>query len=756
VIGKTLAHYKIVEKIGAGGMGEVYRATDSKLGRDVALKMLPAAFARDTERVARFQREARALAALNHPNIGAIYGLEDSGGALHLVLELVEGEPLDTVLRRGPMALDEALATAIQIAAAVEAAHERGIVHRDLKPANVMITRSGLVKVLDFGLAKDEAGREPAGAATESPTVAVPVGPTVAGTIVGTVTYMSPEQARGLPVDRRTDVWSFGCVLFECLVGRPSFAGKTSSDLIAAILEREPDWASLPAETPARLRETLRRCLRKNADERARDIRDVRLQLAEIAAAGGPERTSPRQVSVVVLPFENRGADADDEYFSDGLTEEVITDLANLEGIRVISRTSAMKLKGTAKDMPTLGRELDVQYVLSGSVRRAGTSVRVNTALVEAAADRQVWAERFTGSMDDIFDIQENVARATAEAVKVKLSGRENAKLKTHGIRDPRAYDLYLRARHSTGQWTKVGLERARGYLDAALELEPESPVLVAALGYNFYNLVNAGFAQDEMLADALRCVDEALRRDPDCLDAHRLKGVIAGSLQGDMRTALEELGFVTNRAPEDTEDAFWYVLSLAFAGRIPEARELSDRLMKLDPLNTANHTAASWLLLLDGRFDEALATIRTAYRREPNMFATFTYGQALIHARLWDEMDGLVETLRTEMASMPLYRLLLAQVHAHRGERDEVEALIDEDLMKTVNRDLQYPWELAIAWLLLGEKAEALSLLDGAVSRGFWNHRFLGELDPHLAPLRDDPRFVALMEKARAEAELG
>jgi len=753
MIGKTIAHYRVVEKIGKGGMGEVYRASDTKLGRDVALKVLPAAFAQNPERMVRFLHEAKTLAALNHPNIAAIYGLEDSGGAPHLVLELVEGETLDAVLRRGPMALAQALATAIQIASAVEAAHESGIVHRDLKPANVMLTRSGAVKVLDFGLATDEARREAPLDSTRSPTVAEPAGVTVAGTIMGTLAYMSPEQARGLRVDRRSDVWSFGCILFECLVGRPTFAGDTASDLIAGILQREPEWEAVPPDTPARLRETLRRCLRKDAEERPRDIRDVRLQLEEIAAGGRPDRTSPHAVSLVVLPFENRSADADDEYFSDGLTEEVITDLANLEGIRVISRTSAMKLKGTRKDMPTLGRELDVQYVLSGSVRRAGTSLRVNAALVEAAADRQVWAERFTGSMDEVFDIQEKVARATADAVKVKLSGREDAQLKTHGIRDPRAYDLYLRARHATDQWTKLGLERARRYLDGALELEPGNPVLLAALGYNFYNFLNTGMGRDEMLADARRCVDEALRWDPDSTDARRLKGVIALSLEGDMRTALEQLRFVLDRTPEDTEAAFWCSLACAFVGRMPEARDLSHRMMALDPLNTTSHTTQAWILLLDGRFEEAAAITRATYRREPNMFATFSYAQALIHAQQWDEMDELVDGLRAEAETVPLFRLLLAQVHGRRGDRAGVEALIDAEFMKTVDRDFQYPWQLAIAWLFLGEKDKAISFLDAAVSRGFWSHRFLGELDPHLAALRDDPRFVALMARAKAEA---
>jgi len=752
--GSRIGSYEVASPLGAGGMGEVYRARDTRLGREVAIKSLPAAFGADAERLARLLREAQTLASLNHPNIATLYGIEESGGALHLVLELVEGQSLGDRLRGGPLPVPEVLETATQIARAIEAAHERGIVHRDLKPANVMITNSGLIKVLDFGLAKGEPGLEMSGDLSQSPTMALPGGATAEGVIVGTLAYMSPEQARGKPVDRRSDVWSFGCVLFECLAGRPAFAGETASDLIAEILTRDPDWTTLPAHVPPRLLETLRRCLRKNADERPRDIRDVRLQMEEIAAAGGRATEAPGQVSLVVLPFENRSADADDEYFSDGITEEVITDLANLEGIRVISRTSAMKLKGTQKDVRTLGRELDVQYVLSGSVRRAGSSLRVNAALVEAATDDQVWAQRFTGSMEDIFEIQEKVALATAEAVKVKLSVREGANLKEHGIRDPRAYDLYLRARHATEHWTKSGLERARGYLDAALELEPESPVLLAARGYSAYNFVNTGLGQDELLAEALRHADEALRRDPESLDAHRLKGVIALCLQGQPRTGIDELQFVLSRSPEDTEAAWWCSFAFLLTGRMSEGAALSDRIRRLDPLNSNNLIIHAWSFLLNGQFEEGLTIIRGGYEREQNMFSTFSYGQALIHAGRWDELEGVTATLRNGMDAAPLYKLILAQYYAHKGERREVEALIDDDLMKTVNRDMQYPWHLSIAWLLLGEKERALSLLEDAVTRGFWNYRFLGEYDPYLSRLRGDPRFDALMEKARAEAE--
>src|SRR6266850_316822 len=334
-----LGPYEIVGPLGEGGMGEVYRARDTRLGRDVAIKALPPAFAADPARLSRFRREAQTLASLNHPNIAAIYGLEEGAGAPHLVLELVEGETLATRLAHGALPQSEAMALSIQVAGAIEAAHERGIVHRDLKPGNVMINRAGVAKVLDFGLAKSDPAPTDGTLLSDSPTLSQRPEATEAGVILGTAAYMSPEQARGKPVDRRGDVWSFGCVLFECFTGRPAFAGETASDLIARILEREPDWSALPAGTPPRVREILRRCLRKNADERPRDIRDVRLELSDIASGGG--KTEGREKSIAVMPFENLSG-SDDEFFADGVTDEILNALAQVEGLRVAAPAEVM------------------------------------------------------------------------------------------------------------------------------------------------------------------------------------------------------------------------------------------------------------------------------------------------------------------------------------------------------------------------------------------------------------------------------
>src|SRR5262252_2447911 len=422
--GIRLGPYEILAPLGAGGMGEVYRARDERLGRDVAIKSLPTAVAVEPARLARFRREAQTIAALNHANIAAIYGLEESAGVPYLVLELVEGESLAARLSRGALPPRETLALGIQIASAVEAAHERGIVHRDLKPGNVMITRSGTAKVVDFGLARNEPAVTLDDDFTASPTLTAQAGATLVGTVVGTAAYMSPEQARGKPVDRRTDIWSFGCVMFECLAGRRAFAGDTAPDLIARILEREPDWSALPEATPARAREILKRCLRKDADARPRDIRDVRLELQEVAAGGRSERSSEK--SVAVLPFENLSG-PEDEYFADGVTDEILNALAHLEGLRVAARTSCFAFKGRREDLRAIGERLDVATVLEGTVRRSGTRLRITVQLANAADGYQLWSERYDREMTDVFAVQDEIAHAIAARASAPRTSRRTS-----------------------------------------------------------------------------------------------------------------------------------------------------------------------------------------------------------------------------------------------------------------------------------------------------------------------------------------
>ena len=396
MIGRRIGAYQVQTLLGAGGMGEVYRARDTKLGRDVAIKILPRAFTSDPERLARFEREARMLASLNHQHIGAIYSLEEADGVRALVLELVEGETLaDKLLhvstrtsRVSGLPIAESLPIARQIADALEAAHKNGIIHRDLKPANVKVTPDGVVKVLDFGLAKAVAGDESTPDLTQSPTMTG--GGTRDGMILGTAPYMSPEQARGKPVDKRTDIWAFGCVLYEMLTGHATFARETIADTLAAIIERDPEWKALPPATPPAIVRLLRRCLEKDAGRRLHDVADVRIEIDE--ASSSIPRPQERAASIAVLAFTDMSAAKDQDWFCDGIAEEILNALTPLKGLRVAARTSAFSFKGKGDDLRTIGEKLNVTTVLEGSVRRSRLITSrpplVRASRVRAAAGR--------------------------------------------------------------------------------------------------------------------------------------------------------------------------------------------------------------------------------------------------------------------------------------------------------------------------------------------------------------------------------
>ncbi|TMQ64888.1 MAG: protein kinase [Candidatus Eisenbacteria bacterium] len=512
--GTRLGPYEIAAPLGAGGMGEVYRARDTRLGREVAIKGLPEAFAQNPERLARFEREARLLASLNHPNIAGIFGLEDAAGTPYLVLELVEGETLAQRLARGPLSVRETLEVCGQIAGAIETAHERAIVHRDLKPGNVMLTPSRTVKVLDFGLAKG--GATESGSSADfsvSPTLALSA--TGAGVILGTASYMSPEQARGQNVDRRTDVWALGCLLFECLVGRQAFAGETVSDVIARILERDPEWNVIPAGVPARLREVVRRCLIKNSDGRPRDIGDLRRELSaiaqELSSVSGIQASPATAPSLAVLYFENLASDKESEYFCAGITEDILTDLSKIKGLKVASRNAVGRYRGAPTDIPKVAAELGVQAVLEGSVRRAGDRVRISAQLINASDGFHLWAERYDRTLADVFAVQEEIASSIASALRVALTPAESERLVEDRPKEVRAYDLYLKGRERYGSYTDQSLHEALELFQEATAADPGYALAWAGIADCYGQLCQWGKEAD--LPELTRLGLEAARR---------------------------------------------------------------------------------------------------------------------------------------------------------------------------------------------------------------------------------------------------
>ncbi len=611
LLGKTLSHYHVEEKIGAGGMGEVYRARDTRLDRTVAIKALPTSLAGDPTRLARFEREAKHLASLSHPNIAGIYGLEEVDGARYLILEFIQGENLAQRLARGPLDLAEALDIGGQVASAIEAAHDRGIVHRDLKPGNVMVAPPRAVKVLDFGLAKgDGSAPSPPSALSASPTVEQAA--TAAGIVLGTAPYMSPEQARGKDVDRRTDVWAFGCLLFECLSGRQAFAGETASDVIARILEREPDWSPLPASTPPRLRDLLERCLTKDVEQRPRDIGDLRRELGSIAqelSSPGRPAAATERPSLAVLYFENLANDPESEYFCSGITEDILTDISKIKGLRVASRNAVARYRGTSVDIGKVASELGVKAVLEGSVRKAGDRVRITAQLINAADGFHLWAERYDRTLQDVFSVQEEIASSIAEALSVALSPAETKSLVQGRPDDARAYDLYLKGRARYGSYTAESLSAALELFQKAAAIDPDYALAWAGIADCYGQMLQWGVAKDvgESGRLGLEAARKAVALNPRLPDGHKAESLVLrymGDTVGARAALLRALEANPRFAPALINlavDAFDHA-DLAGAER------LIRRVLDLDAQDAFATNWFAILMVYTSRYDQAIA----------------------------------------------------------------------------------------------------------------------------------------------------
>ncbi|RPJ64583.1 MAG: hypothetical protein EHM23_00235, partial [Acidobacteria bacterium] len=517
LVGCTLHHYRITSRIGAGGMGVVYRAEDTLLHRSVAVKVLPETFARDAERLKRFKREAQVLAALNHPNVASIYGLEEVNGRRVLVLELVEGGTLEERLKEGGMSPDEALDIGLQIADGLEAAHNKGIIHRDLKPANIQLTAEGRVKILDFGLAKAMANDPDAVDLSRER----PNSMTGSGVILGTLGYMSPEQACGKMVDQRTDIWAFGCVLYECLTARRAFQRKTLTETLAAILGDEPDWEALPRFVQPRVVDLLRRCLQKDPKDRLHNIANARMEIEQARSGGSAQaRRTPSRwkfaaillvpilmamalafwtlkdhepvvsvgkiSSIAVLPLENLSGDPEQEYFVDGMTDALITDLSKIGALRVISRSSVMRYKGANKPPAEVARELKVDALLEASVVREAGRVRVYAQLVDAATEHNLWAESFEREFSSILAVQAEVAREVARTLQVLLSPGEQARLGSARTVNPATFEAYLKGMFYLNKSTSEDTLKGIAYLHEAVDKDPADALAYGglALGY--------------------------------------------------------------------------------------------------------------------------------------------------------------------------------------------------------------------------------------------------------------------------------
>jgi len=683
--GTRLGPYEILAPIGAGGMGEVYRARDTNLKRDVALKILPEAFAHDADRMARFQREAQVLASLNHPNIAQIYGIEDRA----LVMELVEGQTL-----QGPLPLETALNYARQIAEALEAAHRKGIIHRDLKPANIMVTEGASVKLLDFGLAKLVAK-------TDSD-----VTRTIEGTVLGTAAYMAPEQAQGKPLDERSDIFSFGAVLYEMLSGSRAFAGNSTAEVMSAVLRDEPK----PLPASGEIVRIVTRCLRKSPADRFQTMAEVKAALQQLSA-----KPAERQPSIAVLPFANLSADKEQEYFSDGLAEEIINLLAHIPGLKVIARTSAFAFRGKEQDIRRIAEALGVAHLLEGSVRRAGNRIRVTAQLINAEDGSHIWSERYDRELTDVFAIQDEIAQVITSALHVKISAVP-AKQKRYTPALP-AYDALLKGRYHLSRWTPESLARSKGYFEQAIALDPKFALAHEEFAryYNVLSLVGS-LPVHETAPLARAEAQRALAIDPSLPEAHALLANMSGYYDFDWKEAQRRYDLVMTYEPVSADVRRSYAVFLFLTGRPQQAIEEVECVIKEDPLEVMPRMNLHAYLQVVGRDQEAYDQLNKVLELDENFFAAHI-SLAILQA-LEGTLPLALRSAQKAYSLAPSYPSTIATLAALlRRTGDESGA--DRLLQKLEPGDaFGAPRGFAIFYLLCGEVDRAADWAERAIEQ--------------------------------------
>ncbi|HDT14193.1 MAG TPA: zinc-ribbon domain-containing protein [Candidatus Aminicenantes bacterium] len=735
---RVAGKYKILEEIGRGGMGVVYKAEDTRLDRTVALKFLPQELTRDEEARARFIQEAKAAAALEHPNICTVYEVDEAEGRIFISMAFIQGQSLKDKLRGGPLDIEEAKAIALQVAEGLREAHEKGIVHRDIKPANIMVTDKGQAKIMDFGLAKLSWGADL----------------TKPAMILGTAAYMSPEQAKGEPVDRRTDIWSFGATLYEMLTGERPFRKGQERALIYAVLNEDPEpMREARPEIPRALERIVLKALEKDPAKRYPNNDEMLEDLEKADRSSAPAAPKSRK-SLIVLPFENISPDPDQDYFCDGMTEEIISDLSNLKALRVISRTSAMMLKGTKKSIMTIGRELDVQYVLEGSVRRAGKNLRIAAQLIDAGTDAHLWARKFSGTLDDVFDIQEKVSQAIVNALELKLSFEEKKKIAERPIDNAVAYDFYLRAYGEIIQFSKDPLDRAIGLLHQAIEITGENAVIFAGIAFTHFQYANLGIEQDKNFRKTEEFIAKALGLDPDLAEAHFVRGCMEMSFRGNTREAIVHFQRANSLRPNDPKIMTWLSFVYDLVGKMDDAVSLLERSIEIDPMNPVNLAMRGINHLFEGRFDLALNPALKMLAVPGSHLWTFWASLILLYNGRPDEARDFIDERVKDPGQDMLGKLCLILKHAVEDDKERMASLLTPDFVEIARKDCQYSWHLASFYSYLGDIDESLGWLENAVDRGFVNYPFLSEHDRLLASVRGEPRFKTLMERVRREWE--
>lgn len=778
--GTQLGRYKLLSPLGAGGMGEVYRAKDLLLQRDVAIKILPAHLLSNTDAQKRFQREARVLASISHPNILPIHDFGIEGGIPFAVMDLLEGKTLRELLKqKAGFPWEQASKVGIAIAEGLSAAHGRGVIHRDLKPENIFITKDDRVIILDFGLARmDSRPFQEAASSLQTKSLE-----TQEGTLLGTVPYMSPEQLQGLTVDSRTDIFSFGCVLYEMLTGTRAFARNSSAEIVAAILKEDPPELSRSRMIPEKVLIVIGGCLEKEREKRIQSSQDLVFLLRDSFNDSMTQRgkETPRRFSTLtwigillvlvftvatgywwiqktrklesggkiqslaVLPLKNLSGNQEQEYFADGMTEAMIAQLAKIRALKIISRTSVMQYKDSTKPLRSIGEELQVDAVIEGSVLQSGGRVRITAQLFDARTDQNLWAETYERDISNVLALQGEIATDITKQIRIEITSEEQSRLASNETLSAEGYEAYLKGRYFWNKRTTNGMKKAVEYFQKTLDLDPTyAPAYVGLADcYIVQSGKLLGLPGREAYARAKTAITRALEINDTLAEAHTSLGSITGEYDHDWQAAEKEYLRAIELNPNYATAHQWYSDFLVINGRPQEALVQARRALELDPLSLVIHTTVGVRLYALGNYDQAVQHFKKTLEMDTNFLgAYFFLGRTYLQLGKYKEAE---ESFQNVGATA-----YIGYTYAASGRKEEARRILRDLADQSVEQYVN-PFDLTILHIGLGDVDGAFKWLDKAYADNMEEVLFL-KMDPLVDPLRSDARFSDLLKRLNLE----